>query len=67
MKYDEEAMKSLVCPVCRSRGTLRPIPPRRRFRAGPWSYARLLLKAYECTACRAMLSTDQVIQGRRAA
>jgi hypothetical protein len=67
MKYDEVAMKDLVCPVCKSRGTLRPIPPHRRFMAGPWSFARLLFKAYECKACRAMLGTEQVIGAQEAA
>lgn len=67
MRYDKSAMKNVVCPLCKQTGTLQPIRPGRRLRAGPWSYARLLFKAYECRACRALLSNEQVIQGQRAA
>jgi hypothetical protein len=67
MQYDPEAMKDVVCPLCGSRGTLRPIRPGRRFRAGPWSFLRLFSKSHECTACRAMFGTQELISGQKAA
>lgn len=67
MEYDEAAMKELVCPLCKAKGTLRPIPPRRRFRAGLLSFALLFFKTHQCTACAATFGTEQLIRGQKAA
>lgn len=67
MTYDEQKMKDLVCPLCRSLGTLRPIRPRRRFRAGPWSFVLFITKSHECSACGGSFSTTQLIEAQKAA
>ena len=67
MNYDKGAVKDLVCPLCKSRGTLRPIRLGRRLRVGPWSYALLLFKTHECTACGATFNTQQLVEAQKAA
>jgi hypothetical protein len=67
MTYDKEKVKSLVCPLCRSQGTLTPIRPRRRFRAGPWSFALLIAKSHECSARGGTFNTAQLIEAQKAA
>lgn len=64
---DPVVLAGLGCPLCFSKGTLRPIRPGRRLRAGPWSFVRTMSKSFECTACGAMFSTGQLLRERQSA
>jgi len=57
----EVAMKNLVCPLCGSSGTLRPIRMGRRLRGGPFSFLMLATKTHECKECGARFSTNQLM------
>lgn len=65
LTYDPAVMQGLSCPLCFSRGTLRPIRLGKRLRAGPWSFLLTMFKSFECTACGGTFSTEQLLRDRQ--
>ena len=65
MSYDPDVMKGIRCPLCESTGTLQPIRLGKRLRAGPWSFLLTVFKSFECTACSATFSTDQLLRDKQ--
>lgn len=63
--YDPAAMKKLTCPLCGSKGTLRPIRVGKRLRAGPFSYVRTYFKSHECTGCGATFSQGELLRDKQ--
>jgi hypothetical protein len=64
---DPVALAGIGCPLCFSKGTLRPIRLGKRLRAGPWSFVRTMFKSFECTACGATFSTERLLRDRQSA
>lgn len=67
MKYDEAALRDVVCPLCESKAALRPISGGRRLLAGPWSFDRPVARTHECTARGATFGTQELIESQKAA